>query len=407
MIDVIVPNKLISSVKNLSAIEHTEFRIKPFSDLTIAFLNDLSREILKHPELRTEPAFAALGFWLRKSNLKSIINENVAFFESSKYKIEPLGIVFHVCPSNVDTMFFYSLVIALLAGNKNIVRISSKLDHPLMFSLFETINVILNQNDYAVFADYINIVKYERNDEINQEISQQSDGRIIWGGDETVHQFKSYATKPKVKDLFFADRISYSLINTESTKGLNDDESSKLIQDLFNDIYTFDQKGCSSPHCMFLLGDRVQNKNFLEKAYHDISKYASDHYDADVGSIATFKFNQVAEDIIDQKISSSIHSNNFLIFSELKDISVPESCGTGYLYYVQINNLYELKEYINRKIQSVGYFGFSNDELNLLAELSYAKGIDRIIPIGKALDFDYIWDGYNILTEMVSLKSIK
>ncbi len=25
-----------------------------------------------------------------------------------------------------------------------------------------------------------------------------------------------------------------------------------------------------------------------------------------------------------------------------------------------------------------------------------AKGIDRIVPIGKTMDFDLLWDGYNL-----------
>jgi len=407
MIESIVPKAYLSSVEGLSTVQNTDYPLMPFGELTISFFNHLSRAILKHPDLRITPAFAALGFWLRKSNLKKILKENQAFIESSNYRIEPLGLVFHVCPSNVDTMFFYSLVISMLAGNKNIVRISSKLDHPLMFDLFDLVNKSLNEEDFKVFENYINIVKYERNDEINGAISLNSDGRIIWGGDETVRQFKSYETKPKVKDLFFADRVSYSLLKSEIANDLSEDETSTLIQNLYNDIYTFDQKGCSSPHCLFLLGDKDQNNIFLKKAYKLISKYAEKNYDTDIGSIATFKFNQITEDIIDSKIESSIHDNNYLVLSELRGDTVPETCGTGYLYFVHLGDLSELKKYINRKIQSVGYYGLSDTDLDAMTQLSYAKGVDRIIPIGQALDFDYIWDGYNILTEMVSLKTVR
>ena len=407
MIEGIVPNAYLSSVDGLSTVQNTDYTLKPFHALTISFFNHLSREILKHPELRKSPAFAALGFWLRKSNLKKILKENQAFIESRNYRIEPLGLVFHVCPSNVDTMFFYSLVISMLAGNKNIVRISSKLDHPQMFDLFDLVNKSLEEEAFKVFANYINIIKYERSDEISEAISLLSDGRIIWGGDETVKQFKSYETKPKVKDLFFADRVSYSLIKSKVANDLSEDETNNLVQNLYNDIYTFDQKGCSSPHCLFLLGDKEQNSLFLKKTYTLISQLAEENYDTDIGSIATFKFNQITEDILDNKIESSLHSNNYLILSELKGEVVPETCGTGYLYFVHLADLSEMKNYINRKIQSLGYYGLSKEDLNLLTDVSYTKGVDRIIPIGQALDFDYIWDGYNILTELVSLKTVR
>ncbi len=29
---------------------------------------------------------------------------------------------------------------------------------------------------------------------------------------------------------------------------------------------------------------------------------------------------------------------------------------------------------------------------------SRIKGVDRIVPIGKTMDFDLIWDGYNLLS---------
>ena len=179
-----------------------------------------------------------------------------------------------------------------------------------------------------------------------------------------------------------------------------------MIQNLYNDIYTFDQKGCSSPHCLFLFGSKEQNNIFLNKAYRLISKYAEENYDTDIGSIATFKFNQITEDILDNKIELSIHDNNYLVLSELKGKMVPETCGTGYLYFVHLNDLSDLKNYITRKIQSIAYFGLSDEDLHLITQTSYVKGVDRIIPIGQALDFDYIWDGYNILTELISLKTV-
>ena len=36
------------------------------------------------------------------------------------------GLLFHVAPSNVPTMFVYTYVIAILAGNANIIRLSTR-----------------------------------------------------------------------------------------------------------------------------------------------------------------------------------------------------------------------------------------------------------------------------------------
>jgi hypothetical protein len=28
------------------------------------------------------------------------------------------------------------------------------------------------------------------------------------------------------------------------------------------------------------------------------------------------------------------------------------------------------------------------------------EGIDRVVPLGRALEFNYVWDGYNLLDEL-------
>src|SRR5229473_1854189 len=38
----------------------------------------------------------------------------------------PRGLVFHVPPANVDTIFVYSWALSALAGNRNVVRISPR-----------------------------------------------------------------------------------------------------------------------------------------------------------------------------------------------------------------------------------------------------------------------------------------
>ena len=42
------------------------------------------------------------------------------------------------------------------------------------------------------------------------------------------------------------------------------------------------------------------------------------------------------------------------------------------------------------------YFGLKKDELISFVENEKLRGIDRIVPIGSALDMDLIWDGYDL-----------
>jgi len=402
MVESLVPKKISISIETLPVFNNSDFIYQPMDEIILNFLSNLSKKILKDLELRVEPSYAALGFWLRKSNIKKIVNENKDIFLMKNVRIKPIGIVFHLCPSNVDTMFFYSLAIALLAGNKNIVRISSRLKDPLIDKLFLLINELI-ESEFQLFINYLNIIKYEHEEQYNQAVSLESDARIIWGGDETINQFKAIKTKPKVKDLYFADRISLSLINAKTVLGLNDNEILELSKNLYNDIYTFDQKGCSSPHSIFLLGNKKETEVALNILYNKISKIAETNYINDINSMASVKFNRLAEDIISNDIIPAIYKNNYLTITELTKNKIPHTCGLGYIYYKSINNIKDLMPYLNEKIQTIGYFGLTKKELYSLQNNSIA---DRIVPVGKALDFDYIWDGYNILMEMLSFKYI-
>lgn len=406
MITGIIPKKLFNSTSELPVLKTNNYFIDVADALVLNFLSDLSKSIIRDSFFKAEPSFISLGFWLRKSNMNRILSENTNAKDINSFVVKPIGKVFHLCPSNVDTMFIYSLVLALLAGNKNVVRISSKLESDLIFRLFDLFNSLLEKEEYKFLIDYINVVSYERSDKLNEEISLNVNGRIIWGGDETVNQFKKYATKPKVKDLYFTDKVSLSIINLVDISKFND-SLDDVVTNLYNDIYTFNQKGCSSPHSLFIVGSTIDRKEVLERIYIKLSEMAEAKYEEDISSIASLKLNQSVVDIIEGKIFKTINSSNYITFSELSSNEIPHSCGAGYLYYQLLDTLEDVIPFINTKTQTITYSGLNNLEIKEFLNKIDVETVDRIVPIGKALDFDYIWDGYNIFTEMLSFKSVK
>ena len=66
----------------------------------------------------------------------------------------------------------------------------------------------------------------------------------------------------------------------------------------------------------------------------------------------------------------------------------------------------EIKKVLNNKFQTLTYFGIKKDKLEAFAK-SNLLGIDRIVPIGQALEISLVWDGYDInktLTRVVDIK---
>ncbi len=402
------PEKAAVSPEQLLPLLDRQFTLKPFDPLTIEFFNSLSRFILTDKRLNRLAAFAALGFWLRQANINQIIRENRHLTESSSYSIEPLGIVFHVCPSNVDTMFIYSLAISLLMGNKNIIKLSSRLNNESVDYFIDGINSLLKDDKFGIFKHYLAFITYSHDDEISGYFSLNADARILWGGDQTIKFFNTFQTRPKSKDLVFADRVSAAVFKSRQFLELSDSDKKETSRKFFNDTFTFDQLGCSSPQVLFTIGTDVENRQFTGEIYHLLNQFAVGQYDQDVYALANMKMNFLAGNVIDGLVASVIKSSNYLVFAELGESvsEVHKSCGAGFLFVKHLESADNIGNFINRKVQTLSYFGLSAEELRVIGEISYSRGIDRLVPVGMALNFDYIWDGYNLADELCNKKRV-
>ena len=400
----------IASTKNVAELPcftGSNFPLQYFDERTVSFLNSLSLQILKNAELRSLPAFVALSYWLRRANIETLRNASVEVVADKQTIIrQPLGLVFHVCPSNVDTIFLYSLAISLLAGNKNILRVSNRMESQALDNLFAIINQTIDFTDGGIFSPYINVVAYGHDGAINSYLSMKADARIIWGGDKTVALFKAFVTSPRCRDIAFPDRLSFSIIKAETILQLNETALQETCRLLYNDAYVFDQLGCSSPQLIFFLGDDDTTDKAINLVYDGVHFWAKEKYMSDPAALASLKLNQLTNDAIADTISSNIRKTNLLVFAQLKTLSTTaiHSCGGGYFYTKNIENISQLAGFISKKIQTVGYFGLEENDLQLLSQMAAGKGIDRIVPIGQALAFNNYWDGYHLLNQLTHLQ---
>lgn len=378
------------------------YYLKPFDAVTISFLERLSRSLLSDVGLKFRAEIVALGFWLRKSNILSLKSENEALLNSKKYILSPIGKVFHVCPANVDTMFVYSMVVSLLMGNRNVLRVSSRMNHESIELLFKHINLLLNEDDFSNLKQYILIIKYDHNKSINDWISTKVNARVIWGGDKTIATFKQSTGNPRLKDIAFSDRISISILKCGTINQYSESDFVDFINRFYNDSYTFDQMGCSSPQSVLFVGNSAEFELCISKVIAGMSALALKKSALDLNSLASLKLNRLVQDSIDSIVESK-YGNNLIQFLPLKnniDFSNLHSCGGGYFYFKTMNKLEELNFQNAPKIQTISYEGIDNAELDILKEFANGEAIDRIVKTGSALNFDYIWDGYNLFDEL-------
>ena len=406
VIQQISPKHTKINIDQLSVLSSKKFGLTPFDEQTINFAHAFSKGIFADKLYSRIPALTSLAFWLRRSNFQKIANDNLYLTQQPNVFLSPIGVVFHVCPANVDTMFIYSLMVSLLMGNKNILRISNRLDHAYISFLFTLLNELLAQEDLKIISDYINIVTYDHDIQLNTYFSGVANARLIWGGDNTAKIFKNISSNPRIKDIIFSDRISTAIFKTAVFLTLNLKEQKEVVKNFYNDAYTFDQKGCSSPQTIFLYGEKSSNTDFETVFYKLLDEVSDEKYGGDNASLASLKFNRLVSDVLEDHVLSFRRDTATLYLVETNSDTLLHTCGGGYFYTRQVNKLEDILPFVSTKMQTLSYFGLTHPELEGIAKMSAGIGIDRIVPIGKALDFNYLWDGFNLFEELSSKKVI-
>jgi len=224
---------------------------EPFHESVVDASVDLSQRIFHDPEARAYPELLALAYWMRKAEM----NRLTAQFRSLQLDhrvLAPRGLVFHLPPRNVDTIFVYSWLLAALTGNRSVVRLSPQRS--------ESTSILLRllRETLAAAAEPARggttIVSYGHEEEPTEMLSALCDARVIWGGDQTVEIIRRSPLAPHAKEITFPDRYSLSAIRADVYAGLPEEKRDYLADQFFNDSYWFDQLACSSPRLVVWCG---------------------------------------------------------------------------------------------------------------------------------------------------------
>lgn len=368
--------------------------IKPFDNSVCEFLDCFSKDLFKISKKLNRPDIMSLAFWCRKNNLLKLKEKY------NKEKISKgLGLIFHITPSNIPTNFAYSLIFGIVTGNNSIIKVPSKNFEEIKI-ICERINSILKLKKFNKIKNKITIIRYDKNNNITEEISQISDGRLIWGGDNTVREIKSLKTKFRSIDLTFGDRYSFSVINSENLVKLTEKDMINLIKNFYNDTYLVDQNACSSPHLIIWLGKSKKIKNiFWQKLFQFVKK----NYDQP--SIASIdKLSDLYNSIILNKEIIKVHTfEKYLYVATLKKLhkNLDTLRGRwGFFYQIDLENFVNIKDFVTDKFQTMTYFGIDKKKLHSFIANNHLNGLNRIVPVGQALDINFYWDGYDILNQL-------
>lgn len=385
-----IPMNDVEYVIGTADIVNTPIRV--YDDTACAFIAELSAEILKSPLARTYPDLSALAFWGRKANLQKL---KEAFGDTAGRLGR--GLCFHIAPSNIPVNFAFTYLFGLLSGNANIVRLPSKM-FPQIDALCTLIKKVLPK--YPKIKKRTAFVRYPRSDEITAEFCKIADARMIWGGDKTIASIKSLPASPRCVDIAFADRYSLAMIDGEAVLQAAAEKMKQLVENFYNDTWLMDQNACSSPQIILWQNDSDEAR----KKFWDAALAIAEAKYALQDAVSVDKYTLFCTEAIVNDNAVNFVSNGNLLYREEVRALTPDIINHrgkgGYFFEHTLTDLSELCTVITEKFQTITYFGI--DAVALREDLIAAnvRGIDRIVPIGKAMDIDVIWDGHDLVREL-------
>jgi hypothetical protein len=371
--------------------------LRPFSTEVVSFLHALSQTLLADQEARAYPDVVTFGFFCRKGNIERLKE----IYKGQICHRLGRGVTFHIAPANVPVNFAYSLVCGLLAGNACIVRAPSKA-FPQTAIICRAIKEVLHP-----LKDYIAIVRYERDDEVTAYFSGLCDVRIIWGGDDTIHEVRKIPIPARAFDLTFADRYSICVIQAAA---LVECDLATVAHDFYNDTYLFDQNACSSPRLLVWIGSDEAIHSVRERFWAAVHEEVQARYTL-APIVAVDKLTTLCRCAMDLPGAKAVMGPDHLIdrihLEELSPNLDRYRCAGGSFLEYDDRNLDALRAIVTRKYQTLSYIGFEAEALRDWVLSNGLAGIDRVVRVGRTADFGPVWDGYDLISVLSRICEVK
>jgi hypothetical protein len=254
------------------------------------------------------------------------------------------------------------------------------------------------------------LLNYPRGDAITQRLSEVADVRLLWGGDQTIHHLRRMPASPRCVDIAFADRYSLCLMSAPAVLAAESKTLQALGVGFFNDVFLLDQNACSSPHLVLWQGTAKEVASAQARFWGTIQALLNSKGQSP-GIHAVDKFIHLCRTAIQlEGVRATPTLDNCVIRVSLDQLpeNIAEHRGRyGFFFETIDNDLAQLSRIVNARYQTLTCFGVDTHALAQTVVANGLAGIDRIVPVGKALDIGVIWDGYDLIRSMSRIVAIQ
>lgn len=342
-------------------------------DFVAAFSARLQQEGRENPDL------AAFGFWLRPRQIE-VQRKRMA-------GRAPLGMVFHLVPSNVPTVAFYSWIMALLMGNPSVVRLSSRID-PAQEAMLTILNELFSLPEWQEIASRTRFIRFDHDERVTAWLSARCRLRIIWGGDETIGRVRAIPLSPRAQEIVFPDRRSMAVFDSLWLASLDAAAWRQVVVALQQDFTRFNQQACASPTTICWLGtpDSALRRRLLEAVFAPFADSPALMMERLINS----QQNAANDDGIQLDSFTGV-----ALLTPTTSLRLAQIGGGTVAEFIADN----LDELLLQPwdMQTCVWVGEHPHQFNgVLYEASRCR-VDRVAVPGQALAFGWFWDGHDLL----------
>ncbi len=394
------------------------------SDAVIGLISKVANVWKKDPKLQylNQKGLQFVSSWCDEKHLKNVANFGLhgdyhyldgfmSFPDSDKHMIKanPRGICCHWLAGNVQILGMFALIQSIIAGNANLLKVSSR-DDGVFESLLSTFSGLsyTTEDGYCITGDdllkTIAVVYFDHNaDKIGEEMSKSADIRIAWGGEDAVTTVAGYPAVIGSETVIFGPKLSFSVIAKEALE--SEQEAKKLARRVSVDVSVFDQTGCASPHNLYIEeGGGISPKRFVEILCEAMDRTAVQMPRGVMTPEEVSRIHSI-RGVYDFK--GTVYGGEELAWTILSDDEVKVELPVYFrtLFVHSVKSIFDTINLITSDIQTIGLEAPREKGIKYAMEAT-TKGVQRLPQIGRMLNFEMPWDGIVLFDRLVKWNTL-
>lgn len=361
-----------------------------------------------------------LGFiplWMRTANLETIcdlslngdrhvLDDFIALSDHDPrlFRCQPRGLIIHWIAGNVPVLGMISLLQGMLGKNATIIK-APRNDSGLLPALLNSFKEVAYTTSSGtvitgdILSNSMAIIYSDREDiEAAQLLSAQADVRVAWGGKEAVESIMNLPRRFGTEDIIFGPKVSLIIVGVEYLG--TDAIARKLANDIIKDISAFDQRGCNSPHTVFIeTGGQISAQQFARIVAEEMDTSLSSRPLQEVQPGDTMNVLGVRTEY-DMR-GDAYYSEGMgwtVVYSEA-DTGLATPCYLRTLFLRPVKDVFDIPPLCSLHTQTAG-LAVKNRHQKLANALTQ-KGIERCPTVGGMSLYASPWDGMFPIARMV------